>query len=140
MRQIYNGNTKLPNTFSKSISDGIPPAPYLPKLQDTGNAFSRYISIRLENDVKPPENLQSVILKKRARSKFVANALSLALVDTKSELNQSYWNTWHCNETLTQHGNKITARYCNNRWCNTCNRIRTAKLMNGYLPALKKLQ
>jgi plasmid rolling circle replication initiator protein Rep len=40
---------------------------------------------------------------------------------------------------MNQTGQKLTSRYCNNRWCSTCNRIRTAKLINGYTPELAKL-
>jgi len=87
-----------------------------------------------------PPLLDKKNLEKRARSKFVSNALALALVDTNSILQQSYWNTFHCNELLTQDGRSVTGKYCNNRWCNTCNRIRTAKLIRGYTSPLAELK
>jgi len=40
---------------------------------------------------------------------------------------------------LDQEGVRLKGKYCNNRWCNGCNRLRTAKLINGYSPALQKL-
>jgi plasmid rolling circle replication initiator protein Rep len=39
-----------------------------------------------------------------------------------------------------QEGNKLTSKYCDARWCNTCNRIRTAKLINGYEQPLKEFK
>jgi hypothetical protein len=39
-----------------------------------------------------------------------------------------------------QEGKKIIGKYCNNRWCFVCNRIRTAKLIKGYLPGIKKME
>lgn len=71
-------------------------------------------------------------LQKRARAKFITNALILKLITLETPLKDSYWNTWHCNSVIRQEGKTLTSEYCNNRWCNICNRIRTAKLLNGY--------
>ena len=78
--------------------------------------------------------------KKRARAKYLSRALALELAKLNSSLKKSYWNTWHCSNTILQDGQKLTTTYCNNRWCMVCNRIRTAKLIKGYLPELKKMQ
>jgi hypothetical protein len=78
-------------------------------------------------------------LKKRARSKYFTNHLVYKLVDEKSTLSKSYWNTWHCTNIIQQEGQKLTAKYCNNRWCQVCNRIRTAKAIKGYLPQIMEL-
>lgn len=81
---------------------------------------------------------------KRARAKFITNCFVLKLVDCAKNENdkllKSYWNTYHCTSELTQDGKKITAKYCNNRWCLVCNRIRTGKLINGYFKPLQVLQ
>ncbi|KKK78974.1 hypothetical protein LCGC14_2838160, partial [marine sediment metagenome] len=78
---------------------------------------------------------------KRARSKYLTNALVLQLAKIKdSPLEKSYWRTWHCSEVLLQDGKKLTATYCGNRWCAVCNRIRMGKLIKGYLPELKKME
>jgi len=77
-------------------------------------------------------------LKRRAVAKFISNAILLNLVDQDSDLNQSYWNSFHCSSALVQDGKKITGKYCNNRWCIVCNRIRTAKMINGYMPTIKQ--
>jgi len=78
-------------------------------------------------------------LKKRATAKFLQTSLVLKLIDLNSPLNKSYWNTWHCNRIILQDGKKITGKYCNQRWCPVCNHIRTAKMIKGYLPQLKKM-
>lgn len=70
----------------------------------------------------------------RARQKYFTNGLVYRLVNKDSPLKQSYWNTHHCANNLYQEGKKLSGRYCNARWCMVCNRIRTANLMNGYLP------
>jgi len=80
------------------------------------------------------------ILTKRAKYKKRSNALILQLVDLNSPLKKGYWNTFHCNKLLIQDGQKVTAKYCNNRWCFTCNRIRTAKLINAYSFQLSEIE
>lgn len=79
-------------------------------------------------------------LKNRAKSKTITNALVRKLAGLESPLKKSYWNTYHCNSAYVQDGKKLTSKYCNNRWCSTCNRIRTAKLIEGYLPVLKQIK
>lgn len=79
-------------------------------------------------------------LAKRARAKTFTAPLSVKLASLNSDLKKSYWNSYYCNESLTQEGNKITGKYCNNRWCSVCNRIRTAKLIQGYNVPLSELE
>jgi DNA-damage-inducible protein D len=78
-------------------------------------------------------------LGKRARAKTFTAPLSVKLASLDSDLKKSYWNSYYCNENLVQEGNKITGKYCNNRWCSVCNRIRTAKLIVGYSEPLQGL-
>ena len=75
---------------------------------------------------------------KRARAKYLSDALVIQLLDHNphSFLGSSYSRTRGCNEVLAQNGQRLTATYCKNRWCATCNRIRMAKLINGYEPVL----
>jgi plasmid rolling circle replication initiator protein Rep len=76
----------------------------------------------------------------RARAKLITNTLVLRLVDVKdSPLTKSYWRTYHCASKIEQSGKTLTTKFCKNRWCMVCNRIRTAVLIKGYEPALKKL-
>jgi Replication protein len=77
-------------------------------------------------------------LLKRAVAKHKTLEVLFPLIDLKSSLYKSYWKTFHCCNVLLQEDKKITGKYCNNRWCLVCNRIRTAKLINGYLPGIKQ--
>lgn len=77
-------------------------------------------------------------LHKRARRKYFSNQLVLGLVDASklnpdSILQKSYWNSYHCSQTLKVHlDGKIRGKYCNTRWCMICNAIRTAKYIKQY--------
>lgn len=56
-----------------------------------------------------------------------------------SPLQKSYkLSFWCCNE-IEKHGDKITSKYCKQRWCFVCNRIRTAKLINAYKPVFEEI-
>lgn len=83
-----------------------------------------------------------VKLRKRAKSKFITMGYLMALIDLESSLKKSYWNTYHCVENLIldPEKGKITGKYCNNRWCLVCNRIRTGKLMNAYLKEISSFK
>lgn len=74
---------------------------------------------------------------KRAVAKYKTNKLIYKLIDLDSTLHDYYWNTWHCNNVLLQKKDTITGHYCNGRACIVCGRIRTAKLIKGYLPVIK---
>ncbi len=79
---------------------------------------------------------------KRQWSKYVSKGISLSLMhyNAESPLFKAYKNTSYCTELLqTNEIGKITTTYCKNRWCITCNRIKTARLINNYLPQLEEL-
>jgi len=98
-------------------------------------------SYNSENEGFIIEPVSQVKLQKRARSKYVTRAVVKRLTEVEgSPLRKNYWDTWHCANVVYQEGKKLKANYCNNRWCIVCNRIRTAKLIHGYLPQLVKLQ
>ena len=78
-------------------------------------------------------------LLKRARSKYMTAEITNNLRKLDSTLQKSYVNSFFCASILQQTGQKITSKYCNNRWCLVCNRIRTAKLISGYKEVLKSL-
>jgi hypothetical protein len=80
-------------------------------------------------------------LRKRARAKWVTTPLAIALAELRSPLEKSYRNTVYCVETLYQdEEGKLSGKYCGNRWCLVCNRIRIARAINRYLPVLKTWQ
>jgi len=78
-------------------------------------------------------------LRKRQIAKGYTNKLIKGLLRIDSPLHKSYERSLHCSEVLIQKEGKLTSRYCGHRWCYICNRIRTAKLINGYGPVLDKL-
>lgn len=50
---------------------------------------------------------------------------------------KSYWNTYHCQNKITSSGGRLYGDYCKNRYCNVCCAIRTAEIINKYLPVMK---
>jgi hypothetical protein len=58
--------------------------------------------------------------------------------DVKSK--KQYWKTYHCKNVLIQQGNKLIGSLCRKRWCQNCNRIRTAELVNNYKQPLQDIQ
>jgi hypothetical protein len=99
---------------------------------------SAQLGTKLFDTELPPSE---VILRKRANAKFFAYKLSgeLAKLDDSPLIN-SYLRSTGCNQTLIQKGQKLESRYCGTRWCNVCNRIRTARLIEGYQPVLQQIQ
>ena len=85
----------------------------------------------------PTDDLKN--LQKRARSKWYTTAISGRLLYLNSELHKYYQSAFYCSHILKQESKKITTKYCDTRICHVCNRIRTAKLMNGYVQQLLAL-
>lgn len=79
-------------------------------------------------------------LTKRARAKALTVQLSLALANNNpsSILNKSYWNTYYCANAITIEKGNVTSKYCKNRWCLVCNRVRTATNIRTYYNVLKQ--
>lgn len=77
-------------------------------------------------------------LTRRAKAKATTDAIVAGLLrlGTETPLRFAYARTAGCAAELTQDGKTITGRYCGNRWCGVCNRIRTAKLRTAYAPEL----
>jgi len=94
------------------------------------------------NNITPLINSDLEKLKKRAKAKFISDKITLKLADLQptKKTKQTFYNTYHCSRLLIQEGKKITSRYCNNRWCIVCNRIRAAKLIAGYSLPLSTLK
>ena len=86
-------------------------------------------------------------LQKRARSKWFTSQIVTPLIlhtqyIEKDEKFRKYFSSaFYCSHVLTQENKRVKTKYCNTRVCNQCNRIRTAKLINGYISQLsgKKL-
>ena len=80
-------------------------------------------------------------LRKQQWAKSLSNhfAMNLAIQNPDSPMKKSYDNTYHCNAVKRYDGQKLTSTYCKNRWCYTCNRIRTAININHYAPEISKM-
>jgi len=78
---------------------------------------------------------------KRGRADFFSTNYKIALMNanTKSPIRDRYRYSTFCNKKLTKADGKITGKYCNQRWCITCNRNRTAILINSYLPEVESI-
>jgi len=84
-------------------------------------------------------NASRAVFRKRAKAKFVQQKLLRALIKLGSPLAKRYDNTIFCSTVLEQDGNKLRSRFCKARWCNVCNRVRTAKLIKGYGSAIESM-
>jgi hypothetical protein len=137
-----------------SISSGSSIAVSLPghkTRKEAGNdlyisitSFSQRIS-DLQKAKKPVNLIQKTPdgllenFKKRARAKYLTRAVVSKLVDVKgSPLTKSYWNTWHCSTILYSHSGKLVSKYCKQRWCVVCSRVRTAQIIKQYLPTFRQ--
>ena len=85
----------------------------------------------------PPLSVKN--LAKRARSKWYTMAIVPRLKYLDSPLKKYYSHAWNCNMTLRQNGKKLSGKYCDTRICHVCNRIRTGKMINGYLAQIENL-
>lgn len=101
-----------------------------------------------KNQVNSPLSLDTIAqpvhakgipyLQHKAKNQYFSKELARNLTTLNSPLNKAYRRTlFDCGGMLIQEGQKLTSRYCNGRWCNTCNRIRTAKLIEGYRRSLE---
>ena len=103
--------------------------------QKGGAAASAEDDLRLTKNAKfsAKENFG-----KRARVKFLTEAMAVGLANLpNSKLTKSYWNTFYCSSVLQKKGDSLTGKYCKNRWCLVCCRIRSAQLIKQYLPVIK---
>lgn len=81
---------------------------------------------------KSAENLYRYALRK-----YRTNEKVKLLFDVSG--NKDYWKPFHCNEVLLQQGKSLKGSLCRTRYCNHCQRIKTAELIKGYQAPLIKL-
>lgn len=86
-----------------------------------------------------PQAFKVANLVKRARSKWFTQKIVGRMLYLDLPMHKYYQRAYYCNTQLIQNGKKLTSRYCDTRICHVCNRIRTAKLMNGYISQLGSL-
>jgi len=142
MTKVHNNSQNTKYNYDDSCSPDLSLRNPLLSNQDRG--VSSFFLDTLANDWNKGGKLSSsdtlVKLKARAKAKYLTNKYIYRLIDLHSPLEKQYWNTYFCNHVLVQEGKKIYGHYCSNRWCFECNRIRTAKLINGYKPAVESFK
>ena len=74
---------------------------------------------------------------RRARSRFASVPLATSLAELRSPLEKSYRSTIYCSSCIRQADGVLSSHYCGQRWCLTCNRIRTGRAISIYLPVLR---
>ena len=79
-------------------------------------------------------------LKKKAKRKAITIFLADKLIELNGPNTKAYNIMKFCNSTLRQRDQELKSEYCKNRLCLVCNSIKTANLINGYLPELEKFQ
>lgn len=73
-------------------------------------------------------------LQKRAQAKWITQNVVRLLRTLDSPLDRYYKNAFSCCSVIRVINGKAETQYCNTRICNVCNRIRTAKAINNYVP------
>lgn len=80
-------------------------------------------------------------LEKRAQSKYFTHALGLGLLKASrgsGSCVNGYRRTLQCSSEIhVMPDGRAVSSYCKNRWCITCNRIRTAITIKKYAPILE---
>lgn len=89
-----------------------------------------------------PVELTAENLVKRAKNVYFSQALKRGLVQLcpDSALNSQYQDSLLCGTHIKKEGERLTSRYCKQRFCNVCNRIRTGQLINTYEDDIKSLK
>ncbi len=102
--------------------------------------YDPFNKLALSGTKPPPPSPEKRSLLSRAKAKDFSYNLAISLANVPdSPLLKSYKNTIFCAWEVFKDGDKKTSRYCGNRWCLVCNRIRCAKLIKAYGPQLARL-
>jgi hypothetical protein len=76
-------------------------------------------------------------LRNRSNSKNLSHTLAAALMQLPTAHNpKAYANTFFCASYIVAEENRFKSKYCRNRWCLVCNRIKTAYYIDLYTPHL----
>lgn len=123
--------------FGSGAPDLEPSIPAAPPLLDT----TEYVPLSAYyegNGIQGKENLKQKLIN-RARSKYVTGLVAVPLSKLVSPLQKQYKLSEKCAGSLTETPGKLTSLYCGSRWCLVCSRIRTSKMIAGYLPAIEAM-
>lgn len=135
----YSSKSKEKNLhFGKETQKTIPRSDGLRVNLDTlGQLDTNNVSCCNSKDCKSKQRDK---YKRRALAKVINTAFIYDLIDLKNENQDKYWDTWHCSNRIEKEGKTLKSKYCGNRWCVICNRIRTAKAINHYIEEFFKMK
>lgn len=91
---------------------------------DTGSKIAKNSTTKKQNSLS---NLQ-----KRARSKFLSDSMVKELYEIDSPLKSSYGRSLECSRIIKVEEGIAYGKYCKNRYCLVCARIKTAVLCEKY--------
>lgn len=79
----------------------------------------------------------------RSKRKLVSLNVALSCVDVAkqkkdAEMEQMFWNVFHCQRKITGVNGVIFGKYCGNRSCTLCMSNRKAEMINKYFPIMKE--
>jgi len=123
-------------------------APYLDKLEITSencaptyyknadkNEPGYYLTAEKTDKIRAAKLAQN--LRNRANSKNLTHTLAGALMNLPDAHNpKAYANTFLCASFIVKEEDRYKSKYCKNRWCLVCNRIKTAYYIDLYTPHL----
>lgn len=95
--------------------------------------------LEVTSDCFKTENHEA-LYRQTIRKGATINSLLQIINVCDEESKKQYWKTYHCKNVLIQQGNKLVGSLCRKRWCQNCNRIRTAELVNDYKKPLQDIQ
>lgn len=122
--------------------------PFLDKLETTSENLNKTAPLEYIKDVlnasnvhfdNKPETPQAAILRNRANSKHLSQTLAAGLLQLPNPHNaKAYANTFFCAGFVIKEDDRYKSKYCHNRWCLVCNRIKTAYLIDKYTPHINQ--
>jgi len=131
--------------MKNSAVDGTPSVKQIYTLVENGadfiNSKAHNPEIAISGNGSDMSNQKA--LKGKAKRKMITQKMALSLIDISNDKKQyeqtkSYWNTYHCQNTLFSKNGRTYGLYCKNRHCTLCSANRKADIMNRYLPILKE--
>jgi len=100
------------------------------------SSLDTLVQLSFKDTKRTPADTQKDLKRKAIRMKQTFD-LIWPLIDLNSSMENQYWSSYYCCRELKQEGVYLRAKYCNKRWCFTCNAIRCAKMINNYMPIFK---
>lgn len=136
-------------TAQKSSAQGEPspvqkshdkPSPGHCKNDPQKRVFAKEYSLFNKLAVSGTEQEKKSLVSRAKAKDFTYHLMqSFLILVPNTPLLKSYKNTMFCAWQIFKEGDKKTSKYCGNRWCLVCNRIRCMKLIKAYGPQLEKL-